>query len=114
MNKIDICTVVVEWAKSKGALIKRVWLFGSQARGSEKENSDVDLAVEISIRAAGGGDESGGFATWALVSEGWEKELTDLVGKKVDLEFYAGNATPTLHRAIAQDGKLLYPLQQKR
>jgi predicted nucleotidyltransferase len=31
---------------SKVSAIKRVWLFGSRARGDQEERSDIDLAIE--------------------------------------------------------------------
>ncbi|MBR5970570.1 MAG: nucleotidyltransferase domain-containing protein [Lachnospiraceae bacterium] len=53
--------------------IKKVYLFGSYARGEADSSSDVDLLIE--------GDESKGMMTFLELQELME----DCIGKKVDL-----------------------------
>lgn len=53
--------------------VKRIGIFGSVARGDNRETSDIDVLVEFS-------EPIGMFAFIAL-----EEYLSQLVGKKVDL-----------------------------
>jgi hypothetical protein len=62
---------LVEFAKEND--IKYLALFGSHARGEEKESSDVDLLVEYSP------------GTSLLDVVGMELELGDQLNKKIDL-----------------------------
>ena len=52
---------------------EKLWVFGSVARGEEREDSDVDFLVKFS-------DGIGLFEY-----SGLETELSDVVGRKVDL-----------------------------
>jgi len=54
--------------------VKRVWLFGSYARGEADENSDVDVLVDIEKGAKVG-----------LRYFIWHEELANLLKKKVDV-----------------------------
>ena len=54
--------------------VKKVWLFGSYARGEADENSDVDVLVDIDHSTPVGWD----YYTW-------REELTDLLKKNVDV-----------------------------
>lgn len=42
----EIVRVLAEWARTK-QLILRAYVFGSRARGTQRDNSDLDLAVEL-------------------------------------------------------------------
>jgi predicted nucleotidyltransferase len=44
MTHDEICEAVQAWAAGE-PLIRRVYLFGSRAKGSAKENRDVDIAI---------------------------------------------------------------------
>ncbi|OSZ82636.1 hypothetical protein CAP35_05050 [Chitinophagaceae bacterium IBVUCB1] len=54
--------------------VKKVWLFGSYARGEADENSDVDVLVDIDYTKPIG---------WEYFS--WNDELSDRLKKKVDI-----------------------------
>lgn len=54
--------------------VKKVWLFGSYARGEADEKSDVDVLVDI--------DYIPGIAGDYLL---WPEELTEKLSKKVDI-----------------------------
>ena len=111
MDIKNLKTIVCAWAQSKGGVIQRIWLFGSTARGNVTKGSDIDLAMEIRVGTTGGVDESGGFANWALISDGWDSELSELLGREVQVEFYAGPETPIINQAVSKDGILLFPFK---
>lgn len=54
--------------------IRRLSLFGSVLRGTDRPDSDVDLLVEF---------EPGKTPGWEIVS--MEQELSDMLGRRVDL-----------------------------
>ncbi|MFI5195483.1 MAG: nucleotidyltransferase family protein [Chitinophagales bacterium] len=64
--------VITEFFSKKP--IKKVWLFGSYARGDADDNSDVDVLVEIDYNALLGLDYFG-----------WNEELADKLHKKIDI-----------------------------
>ena len=58
--------------------IKKAGIFGSYARGEQKENSDIDILVEV---------QKG----WSLLDLiGLEIELKKILRKKIDLVTYGG------------------------
>ena len=54
--------------------VKKVWLFGSYARGEADENSDVDVLVEIDYKSLVG-----------LEYFSWQEDLANKLKKKVDI-----------------------------
>jgi predicted nucleotidyltransferase len=74
-----------------GRGVVHLWVFGSVARGEEREDSDVDLAVEISPEA---NMSLTGFARLRL-------DLTDILGRTADLvewRLLADKALPSARR----------------
>ncbi|MGH2402303.1 MAG: nucleotidyltransferase domain-containing protein [Candidatus Limnocylindria bacterium] len=65
------------WLEEWAALhrVRRIWLFGSAARGEMRADSDVDVAIEFRDDARGG--------LFELVA--MQDELTERVGRPVDL-----------------------------
>lgn len=78
--------------------IKRAGLFGSLARGAEKEGSDIDLLVEI-------GNEN--FSLLDFV--GVKLELEDALGRKVDLVEYSTLKPLIKNEILAEEVPLLWP-----
>ena len=68
----QIRKVVAAYFKDKP--VKKVYLFGSYARGEANENSDVDLLVELDYSKKIG-----------LQFFGWYEELGSLFDRKVDV-----------------------------
>lgn len=79
-------------AKTYG--LKRVYLFGSYARGEAKGSSDVDVRIDKG--------DARGFALG-----GFQYDLEKALGKKVDVVSTAGASEAFLNR-IAEDEVLLY------
>lgn len=59
-----------------GQPVKRAWLFGSCSRGEETPSSDIDILVDY--------DNSNGLVSLFKMG-GMLMDLTDLLGRKVDL-----------------------------
>ncbi len=107
MEIAKIVRVLAEWARTK-QLILRVYVFGSRARGTQRDNGDLDLAVELDPRSFPGADDSGGFATWMFETKGWKEELESLIPLKIQLEYYHGDETPTVHAGVQESSILAY------
>lgn len=86
----DIVESIREIARRDG--VRRVVLFGSRARGDNRERSDIDLAVA-----------GGNVAAFALDVD--EETPTLLMYDVVDLD---GPVQPELLEEIAKDGVVLY------
>lgn len=90
----QIKQTVSEYFKDKP--VKKVYLFGSYARGEANEESDVDLLVDLDYEKGIG---------WQFF--GWNDELKDVFRKNVDVISSRGLSTfiaPFIH----QDKKLIY------
>ncbi len=87
---------IVTWAK-RHPLIKQVYLYGSRARGDNRENSDIDLAIEMD------------FQEWFEWNRKF-KESPDLhLSHIVHVEWYKKDASlQRVGLAVQKDGVLLY------
>jgi predicted nucleotidyltransferase len=92
------------WADSK-AIVSRVWVFGSRARGTNRTDSDLDVAVE---HGALPGDSSP-LTTSIGELDGWSRELQPKLSLSLDLESYIPGVTPTIEKALAESSVLIYP-----
>ena len=76
MSKEEIVQkLTVHQSELKELLVKKIYIFGSHARGQAGEKSDLDLIVEFAPEA-----EIGLFAFARL-----RRRLSELLGKEVDL-----------------------------
>ena len=75
--------------------VQRAWLFGSYARGEEREDSDVDILVDF--------DDHVGLLKHVNIMYG----LEDIIGKRVDL-VTNGTLLPFAERTANRDKKLIY------
>ena len=78
--------------------IEKAWLFGSFARGEEREDSDVDLLVDIDQTNA-----SVGLLQFCHIMN----ELSDRLGRRVDL-VVNGTLLPFAEKTANQDKQLIY------
>jgi len=76
--------------------VKKIFLFGSYARGEANENSDVDLLVEL--------DRSQHIG---LSFFGWYQDLQDVFKRKVDV-VSANGLSKYIGPYIEADKKLIY------
>jgi len=96
-------TVISDWAKSE-PLIMKAYIFGSRHKGNAREDSDIDVAVEIDVD----GDESA-LSLWMDESERLSENLQRVLPCKLDLQWYGGeNETPNIHEYLIEASKLAY------
>jgi len=84
---------LVSILKKHGA--KKIEIFGSYARGEQKETSDLDVIVEFEKRKS------------LLELVGIEQELEDVLGIKVDLLTRA-SISPYLIERIEKESKVVF------
>jgi predicted nucleotidyltransferase len=75
--------------------VVRVWLFGSRARGDQRERSDIDLAIEAPTASR---------RTWLDLCREVEDAETLLWVDLIRVE----ETTPALARRIRREGRVLY------
>ena len=92
MNEL-LSKQISEYLSSKE--INKAYIFGSFARGEEKDKSDIDILVELS--------ESIGYMK--LIK--YKYELEDLLHRNVDLVTKAA-VSPKIYDVIQRDWKLIY------
>ena len=86
---------IAEYFKTQPVL--KAWLFGSFARGEEREDSDVDLLVKF--------DRSFPIGLFAYIR--MHRELEELLGRKVDL-VEDGTLRPAVQTTANRDLKVIY------
>ena len=75
--------------------VQRAWLFGSYARGEEREDSDVDILVDFDDTVS------------LLGHVRMMNELKDLLNKEVDL-VTNGTLLPFAEKTANRDKKIIY------
>ena len=86
---------IAEYFKTQPVL--KAWLFGSFARGEEREDSDVDILVKF--------DRTLPIGLFAYVR--MNRELEERLGRKVDL-VEEGTLRPAVQITANRDLKLIY------
>lgn len=105
INRIQ--AILSNWGKDK-PLIKRIYIFGSRARGDHKPDSDLDIAIELDNKEIPPDDESGGIATWMHEAKEWRKELSKLIPLEIQIEHHAGEETPTIAKGLRESSIKVY------
>jgi predicted nucleotidyltransferase len=100
----DVRDAIVAWAEATPR-IRRVWVFGSRAKGNPRTDSDLDIAVEVEPVA----DSEETLAVWMANSEKWQSELQEHISFTVDLEWFdPDGSTPKVRGALRETGILVY------
>ena len=101
-DKASVVSAVREIA-SRYPAIKKAWLFGSFARGTFGDSSDVDLRIEL--------DRTKAFSLRELSHFG--KEIERLIGRDVDVVSAARIKNEQLRDAIELDKELIYERKEQ-
>lgn len=102
LNKL--ASIVSLWAVEH-PYIEKAWIFGSRAKGTERPDSDLDIAVSI-LPMPG---DSGPLATWIGESEDLSASLQERLPIAVQLEWYGGPVeTPAIHAGLNAGSALVY------
>ena len=84
-------------------LIVRAFIYGSRVRGTDRLDSDLDVAVELKPLPG----DSSELATWMGEARRLKTQLGSVLPVALDLEWHGGPVeTPTVHRGL-RDGCIL-------
>jgi predicted nucleotidyltransferase len=98
-------TAICAWAEDE-ADIAAVYLFGSYAKGAQREDSDLDLAV---ILQATDPEHEDDFTRWFFQNEEWSAQLNSLLPVGVDLQLGNAEISKTIvGPAVASYGVPIY------
>jgi len=103
MDIEEIKIIVANWAKEE-PLVTKAYIFGSRARDDYREDSDIDIAVEIK-KLPGDGNV---LATWIFESDKLKERLSKLLPYSLQLEHFDGSNTPHVLAGIEQSSILVY------
>lgn len=95
MNRETMTRMIAEYFKTQPVL--KAWLFGSFARGEEREDSDVDLLILF--------DHSTPIGLFSYAR--MHRELEERLGRKVDL-VEEGTLRPAVAAEATKDMKMIY------
>ena len=101
----DLAPLVVSWARLQ-RIVDRIYFFGSRVRGEHRNDSDLDVAVQLIFP-----DPSTALAHWSFESDTWISQLTPLLPWKLDLQLFASSATPTVSAGVTRSSVLVYERQ---
>ncbi len=97
-------SIVAEWAKNH-PLVKKAYFFGSRYKGTHRENSDIDIGVELNI---GHGDEFL-LSTWIHECQELKESLQALTSYKLDLQWYENQEeTPDMHNYLNEASVVIF------
>ena len=83
----------------------RIYFYGSCQQGTERPDSDLDLAIEF----LGPMEDGEALANRMVFHEGWEKFLEGELGMEVQLELYRGREfTSCVHQYLEEISEVIY------
>lgn len=92
---------LIIWAKRQPK-VKSLTVFGSHAKGTAGPARDIDVALELV------GDEGEALGAFIPESEGWRKQLSEFVGREVDLCLGGEAAGPEVRQGLEEASILVY------
>lgn len=113
MELKEIGKIIAEWALQVPE-IATVYLYGSRVKGTHREDSDLDIAIEFDQRIIAAADDAEGMATWFLKRQKWQKQLQKRLPMEVQLEWFHPEKTKIVAIGIAEASRIVYRKQLGR
>lgn len=102
----ELGNIVRDWADAHPR-VSAAYLFGSKVKGTHREDSDIDVAVEL-LTPKG---NPGGFCDWAELAEDLRHTLGALLPVALDLTQYESQKeTPVVHNGLSAASLLVYSM----
>lgn len=99
---------LTEWAAANSK-VKRVWVYGSRAKGTHRPDSDINIAVEL--QPVGDSEET--LAVWMAHCNQWQSELQARIDPGVDLEWFDPDGATTMIQAALDEAQMLMYEREK-
>lgn len=102
MNLGEIQNRIAAWAIHQ-RLIRRVFLFGSRVRNAHRDDSDLDIAIELiypNLETA--------LAHWSFESDAWKDELQKFAPWRIDVQLLCPQGTATIVSGVERSSILVY------
>lgn len=100
----SLVNIVKEWS-IRQPRVSKTYLFGSRVKNTHRDDSDLDVAVEL-LSPKG---RPGGFCDWVELRATLTSTLGALLPVKLHLELYENEVeTPTIHTGILEASILVY------
>ena len=74
----QLSVTIADWARGNSS-VSAAWIFGSVAKGTAREDSDVDIAIQL-VR------HPSAFALYLARGDEWQRHLASMIGRPVSLE----------------------------
>ena len=93
---------LANWAQTKHS-IRSVWLFGSRVKGTNGDDSDLDVAIELKYP-----DPDTALAHWMHEQDTWARELAECLPIVIDLELYQAETTHAIKWSLLEASIKVY------
>ena len=103
MDLDSIKDVLREWASSND-YVRRVYIYGSRARADYRDDSDLDVVVEIMPRE----NDGNAFAVFVGDSPEWIDQLQPKLPYRLHLKGRYGEDSPDVEAGIERSSILVY------
>lgn len=90
------------WASAK-PFVRRMWIYGSRAKGTSTAESDLDVALQID---SVGNDETS-YTSFVYEAKGWRSELQLCLPYELHLKWYDSTNAP-VRDGVDSAGILVY------
>lgn len=94
--------VVQTWVAAQ-QIVSSVYFFGSRVRGQHREDSDLDIAIEIIYE-----EDGTSLAHFMFEKPHWLAELQELLPWKLDIQRYHSAGTPTIAAGLVESSIVVY------
>ena len=102
----ELGRIVHDWAAAQPR-VSAAHLFGSRVKGTNRDDSDLDVAVEL-LSPKG---LPGNFCDWADLADELRNSLGDLLPVVLDLTQYENpKDTPVVHKGLSSGSLLVYSM----
>jgi len=103
MDLEPIKQILIKWAQSN-SYINKVYIYGSRARSDYRDDSDLDIALEIIPSE----NDSHPHAVFAFDSKEWVAELQPKIPYQLHLKGSYGEESPDVTSGIKKSSILVY------
>ena len=99
--------IVRDWARGEQT-VRKAFIFGSRAQGTQRRDSDLDVAIEMEPAEG----DSNALATYIFEKDRLERSLASNLPVPLHLELLDGERTLVVDSAVRRHGVLVYDVNE--